>query len=296
MANTSASSTKTRPRDEAGETKRQDDASRHSPGITQQEADDVEERAGPRTPVIYEVVRRIGDDEMARPIVSLWWSGVAAGISMSFSLLAEAILQTHLPDEPWRLLLTSLGYSVGFLMVVLARQQLFTENTITAVLPVVADFTPGNLWKLSRMWGIVLAANMAGTLVASIFCSYAPLLSPELKDGMLELSQQLLGHDWFEMLFRGVGAGFLIAAMVWLIPGAETAQFHVIILITSLISAAGFMHIVAGSVEAFMLILHGDAGWWPMIASFFIPVLIGNVLGGTALFALLSYAQVMSEI
>jgi formate/nitrite transporter FocA (FNT family) len=192
-----------------------------------------------------------------------------------------------LPDEPWRLLLTSLGYSVGFLMVVLARQQLFTENTITAVLPVMADFTPGNLWKLSRMWGIVLAANMAGTLVASIFCSYAPLLSPELKDGMLELSQQLLGHDWFEMLFRGVGAGFLIAAMVWLIPGAETAQFHVIILITSLISAAGFMHIVAGSVEAFMLILHGDAGWWPMIASFFIPVLIGNGRDGAVCVAVL---------
>ena len=215
---------------------------------------------------------------------------------MSFSLLAQAVLQTHLPDVPWRPLVTSLGYSVGFLMVVLSRQQLFTENTITVVLPVMADFTLENIWKLSRMWAIVLVANIAGTLAAAIFCLFAPLLSPELKEGMIEISTQLLGHGWIEMVFKGIAAGFLIAAMVWLLPGADSAQFHVITLMTYLITAAGFMHIVAGSVEAFMLILHGDAAWGAIIAHFFIPVLIGNVVGGTALFALLSYAQVMREI
>src|SRR3979411_949391 len=59
--------------------------------ITKKEADDVEEMSSPRTPVIYEVVRRLGDEEMDRPIFSLWWSGVAAGLSISFSLLAEAV-------------------------------------------------------------------------------------------------------------------------------------------------------------------------------------------------------------
>jgi formate/nitrite transporter FocA (FNT family) len=98
---------------------------------------------------------------MIRPLTSLWWSGLAAGFSLSFSLLAEAILQSHLPDTSWRPLVTSFGYTVGFVMVVLSRQQLFTENTITAVLPVIADLTLGNLAKLARMWGIVLLANFA---------------------------------------------------------------------------------------------------------------------------------------
>src|SRR5215472_10615781 len=128
-------------------------------GITAEEIKDVEELATPRTPVIYEIVRRLGDEEMARPVTSLWWSGVAAGLSISFSLLAQAILQTHLPDAPWRPLVTSFGYTVGFVMVVLARQQLFTENTITVVLPVISDLTLGNIGKLVRMWGVVLAAN-----------------------------------------------------------------------------------------------------------------------------------------
>ena len=68
--------------------------------ITEQEIEDIEERSSLRTPVIYEVVRRLGEQEMVRPATSLWWSGVAAGLSISFSLLAQAILQVGLPDEP----------------------------------------------------------------------------------------------------------------------------------------------------------------------------------------------------
>jgi formate/nitrite transporter FocA (FNT family) len=52
--------------------------------------------------MIYEVVRREGEEEMCRPLTSLWWSGVAAGLSISFSLLTEAILKVHLPTGPWQ--------------------------------------------------------------------------------------------------------------------------------------------------------------------------------------------------
>src|SRR5512142_353212 len=102
-----------------------DDRVAGNAGVTEREVEDIEERTVPRTPVIYEIVRRLGAEEMARPVNSLWWSGVAAGLSISFSLLAQAILTTHLPDAPWRELVTSFGYSVGFVMVVLSRQQLF---------------------------------------------------------------------------------------------------------------------------------------------------------------------------
>jgi formate/nitrite transporter FocA (FNT family) len=264
--------------------------------ITESEADDVEERSSPRTPVIYEIVRRLGDEEMERPITSLWWSGVAAGLSISFSLLAQSILHAHLSAAPWKVLVVSLGYSVGFMMVVLSRQQLFTESTVTAVLPVMADFTRTNLWRLARLWSVVLLANMAGTLIAAVLCTFTPVLTPELKTAMLDIAGQILNHSWMEMLFRAIASGFLIATMVWLIPSAEAAQFHVIVLTTYLIAAAGFMHIVAGSVEAFFLVLNGQLGIQPLVFDFFIPVLVGNIIGGTALFAMIAYAQVMKEI
>ena len=84
--------------------------------------------------------------------------------------------------------------------------------------------------------------------------------------------------------------------MVWMIPSAESAKFAVITLMTYLIAIGGFTHIVAGSMEANMLVLAGDLEWWRMLIQFFVPVLIGNIIGGTALFAAISYAQVKEEI
>jgi formate/nitrite transporter FocA (FNT family) len=266
------------------------------PGITEREIEDVEAHSSPRSPVIYEIVSRLGEEEMARPAMSLWWSGIAAGLSISFSLLAQAVLEAHLPDAPWRPLVSSFGYSVGFIMAVMSRQQLFTENTITAILPVMARKSAGNWWKLGRLWAIVLAANLAGTLVAALFCTWNPTLAPSLYEPMLAISRHLLSEDWAEMFFGAITAGFLIAAMVWMIPSAETAQFYVITLMTYLIAVGGFVHIVAGSIEGFLLVLHGEAGIWWLIGSFLAPVLLGNVIGGTALFALIAYAQVMQEI
>jgi formate/nitrite transporter FocA (FNT family) len=156
--------------------------------------------------------------------------------------------------------------------------------------------TFANLSRLGRLWSVVLVANIAGTFVAALLCSFTPVLTPELKAAMLDIANQIKDHTWMEMVFRAIASGFLIAAMVWLLPSAEAAQFHVIVLITYLIAAAGFMHIVAGSMEAFFLVLNGQFGVLPMVTDFFVPVLIGNVIGGTALFALIAYAQVMKEI
>ncbi len=270
--------------------------------ISDEEALEREERAlteHARLPAktVYQIVRQEGQEQMERPAVSLWWSGFAGGLSISFSLLGQAALMRALPDAPWRPLVASFGYCVGFLMVILARQQLFTETTITVVLPLLADFTRRNLWLMARMWGLVLAANFAGTLIAALFCSLTPVLEPNLRQAMLDVSMHtLLGHGWFEMLVRGISAGFLIAVLVWLMPSAEGAEFQMIVVLTYLIAVGGFQHIVAGSMEAFMLVFAGQQSLADMLFGFILPVLVGNVLGGTALFAVLSYAQVMNEI
>jgi formate-nitrite transporter family protein len=276
------------------------DASRdpdHDPvtGLSAQEAEDVDERTRLRTPLIYEIVCREGDAELKRPAISLWWSGIAAGLSISFSTLAQAILQLHLPATPFRPLISGFGYSVGFLIVVLARQQLFTENTITVVLPVLAEPSRRNIGRLARLWSIVFVANMLGTLLAALFCTFSPVLTPDVQQAMLALSQHATEGTPVVLFFRAISAGFLIATMVWLIPSAEGAQFLVITLMTWLIAIGGFAHIVAGSVETFLLVVNGRLGVGAMVGGFTLPVLLGNIVGGTVLFALISYAQVANE-
>ena len=262
----------------------------------ERQVEHIEERSTPRTPVIYDVVRRYGEEEMSRPATSLWWSGLAAGLSMSFSLLAEAILRMHIPEYDWQRLVVALGYPIGFVMVVLARQQLFTENTITVMLPVMAKPSARNFGYAGRIWAIVLVANLAGTVFAALFCMFTPVIAPELRETMLAISAEAMQHGWLEMAFRAITAGFLMAAMVWLIPAAGTAQFYVIVLITYLIGVGDFPHIVAGSVGSFMRAVNGELGVGAMFGGFILPVLLGNIVGGTVLFALISYAQVMKEI
>ena len=260
------------------------------------EATAIEDRATPPTPVIYEVVRRHGEEEMARPPLSLWWSGIAAGLSISFSLLAQAVIALRMPDAPWAPLAIAAGYPVGFLMVVLGRQQLFTESTITMVLPVMAAPSRAGFAALARSWSIILAANLAGTLIAALFCSLTPVLSPEVLDSMLAVSDKAMGKTWAVFFFEAITAGFLMAALVWLLPASASNPFPVIALITYLIAISGSAHIVAGSIEAFLLVIEGRMGVGQALWGFGAPALLGNIVGGTVLFALLSHAQVMREI
>jgi formate/nitrite transporter FocA (FNT family) len=262
----------------------------------EKEEKDVIERSAPRTPVIYEVVRIHGEEEMSRPAISLWWSGMAAGLSISFSLLAQGVLQVHLPQAPWSALVRDMGYPIGFVMVVLARQQLFTENTITMVLPVMARPSLAALGTRSRVGAIIQGANLAGTLVAAAFCTFTPVLEPHVRDAMLAIAREAMDKAPLAVFFHGITAGFLMAAMVWLLPSAESAQFFVIVAMTYLIAISGAAHIVAGSTESFLRILDGDAGVVSVVAGYLLPAFLGNVVGGTVLFALISYAQVMKEI
>jgi formate-nitrite transporter family protein len=103
---------------------------------------EIHERSSPTGAVVYAAIRKEGDEELERATAALAWSGLAAGLSMGFSFATEAMLRAALPETPWRPLIAKLGYSVGFLIVVLGRQQLFTENTLTVILPVLRRRSP----------------------------------------------------------------------------------------------------------------------------------------------------------
>lgn len=130
-------------------------------GVDEEEAQEIGERLPLRAAVVYEIIRVEGEGELGRSVGALWWSGLAAGLSIGLSVVSQALLATHLPDAPWKPIIERMGYAVGFIVVILARQQLFTENTLTAVLPVIARRRLSWLLVMLRLWGIVLLANLS---------------------------------------------------------------------------------------------------------------------------------------
>lgn len=141
----------------------QDDTTGLTVDLSADEERDVEERSPPRAAVIFETVRREGEIELERPAFSLALSGLAAGLSMGMSLVGEGLIQSMVPAASWRPLLVSAGYSMGFVIVVLGRQQLFTENTVTAILPLLDSSRKLETFgRVARLWAIVLVANLVG--------------------------------------------------------------------------------------------------------------------------------------
>ena len=252
-------------------------------------------RAAPSGKVVYQAIMTEGVEELERSAAALFWSGLAAGLSMGASVIALGLLNHHLPDAPWRPLVSELGYSVGFLIVILGRQQLFTENTLTPILPLLADRTWKRVRQLGKLWGVVLAANLIGSVILAFALTKTPLFSEAVRAEFVALGEHAFSHDFGTTLVRGIGAGWLIALVVWLLPLAEGSRAGVIIVLTYLVGLSGFTHVIVGSTEAYILAAAGRAGWWAVLGGYTLPTLIGNVLGGVTLVAALNYGQVAAE-
>jgi len=264
--------------------------------LSREEAHEVSKRQGLRSLQVFEVVRQEGMEELSRPVRSLFWSGIAAGLALSLSVYCKAFLHHALSENSNRLMLESLGYSVGFVIVILGRLQLFTENTITVVLPVLSDWSRLKMQRTARLWGIVFAANMIGSLVSALVATRIGILPPEQLEAALAVSRYLLEYSAPQTLAYGIPAGFMVASIVWLMPTAKGSEFWIIVTITYMMALGGLTHVVAGSTEWFLLALAGEMSWAKAVLAGILPALIGNVIGGTGLFALMTYAQVKDEI
>lgn len=242
----------------------------------------------------YEVIRREGERELQRSTGALFWSGLAAGLSMGFSFLAQGLLQAHLPDAAWRPLVVNLGYSVGFLIVILGSQQLFTENTLTPIVPLLSNPSRQRLRNVLRLWGAVLVSNILGALIFSLVLGRMRVVDPDVQASLSTLAHRALEPGFGLMLLHAVYAGWLIALMVWMLPGAETSKVTVIVIMTFLVGLGGFAHVIAGASEVFYAAWRGEASWAHVVGGFVVPALLGNVTGGLTMVAALNHAQATS--
>jgi formate/nitrite transporter FocA (FNT family) len=258
------------------------------------EAHKVQERVAIGAKVVYEAVRLEGDEELERPAIALAWSGLAAGLSMGFSLLAEAALSAHLPDTLWRPLLSRAGYSLGFLIVILGRQQLFTENTLTVVLPLLVHKDSSTLGKVVRLWIVVLSSNVVGTFLFAVTIARLHFLEPAVQISLQEIAEAHIGPGFWTIFLRSVFAGWLIALMVWMLPDAASSRVLIILLITYLIGVSNLSHIIAGSTNVFYLVAIKKLSVGRYFTAFFFPTLLGNILGGVSLVAALAHGQVVA--
>ncbi len=272
------------------------DAGADSPHLERRERRQAATHSPLTARVVHEIVREEGEGEIERDAASLIWSGLAAGLSIGFSFYVQALLQSSLPDAPWAHLISSFGYTIGFVIVVLGRQQLFTESTLTAVLPVLTRRELPTLLKCLRLWGLVLVANIVGAWLFAAALAYGHPFRIETASALGKLATEAANGPFGWTLLRGVFAGWLIALMVWLLPSAGSARLFVILLVTYVVALARLPHVIAGSAEVAYGVLTHALSPTAYVTAFLAPTLIGNTVGGVLFVALLNHAPVSPEL
>ncbi len=271
-------------------------AGSNSPNLSSEEQDQAAEHSIPQALVVHEIVREEGEAAMDRTAAALMWSALAAGLSMGFSFLVQSILESALPDTSWRGLVSSFGYTIGFVIVILGRQQLFTESTLTAVLPVLTRRDLKTLLKTLRLWAIVLLFNLVGTVIFAAILQIDGVFSPEVDDSLAKVAMLPLSGSFGVTVVRGFFSGWLIALMVWLLPSARSARLLTIVLITYTVAVSKLTHVIAGSVEASYAVMIGAATVRDYFSVFLVPTFIGNMIGGISLVAIINHAAIAPEI
>jgi formate/nitrite transporter FocA (FNT family) len=265
-----------------------------APELTEKQQQEAEERTSVSALVVHEAIRHDGEEELIRPISALAWSGFAAGMSMGFSLVAMALFHAYLPDKPWRPLVARLGYPLGFLIVIIGRQQLFTENTLTAIIPLLARRNLRTFGLVARIWAVVLIANLLGAHLFAWVVANTPMFSSHVQHSMLQLATEAANMTFGEAVLRGIFAGWLIAMVVWMLAAVDSGRALIIIVLTYVVGLAGLTHIIAGSVEVLFLVMAGVKSWWAVAWGYMLPTLIGNSIGGVSLTAAVNHAQVVA--
>lgn len=257
----------------------------------EREHEEVLEKAAASAHIVYRAILKEAEEELERPSIALAWSGFAAGLSMGFSLVTQGLLQSRLPDTPWRELVGTFGYTVGFIILILGRQQLFTENTLTPILSLLKRRDRDTFVNVARLWGVLLLTNLLGAALFAYTLERTQIFGEREKAMFLKISSEAMEPSRWLLFGRAIFAGWLIATMVWMLPVAETSRIWVLVLIPYIVGLGRLSHIVIGSIYSIYTIAAHQHTWTEYLTHFAWPVLLGNCIGGVTLVAVINYAQ-----
>jgi formate-nitrite transporter family protein len=242
---------------------------------------------------------RQAQEEIERPAGALLLSGLSAGLDLGFGPFLMAVISTltskELPHSVTQIL-TTLAYSVGFIFVVMGRSELFTEQTTSAVLPVLSR--RAQLGQLLRLWALVLVANLTGAaLTAAVISQVGPRMGVIEIGALREIASKLLDQAWWVMWLSAIAAGWLMGLMAWLVVASRdtVSQIIVVTLTTFVIGIAGLHHSIAGTIEVLMAVFAGAGPTPADFGQFLLWSVLGNAIGGSTFVALLKFGHVRAS-
>jgi formate-nitrite transporter family protein len=260
------------------------------------EADEEPRPLGQEAPEVIADAAKIGNRRLARSSAGSAITSFIGGMSVSFGAVSMAWAASSTGGEldvpSVGHLVGALFFPVGFIILLVGKSELFTENfflPVTAVLE-----RRGSLADLGRLWSVSLAANLLGGLIFALLISRDGVLDHGPASEIIALAEHKIAYSLMTAFVKAIFAGWLMTMLTWLLIAAEGfgPRLAIIWMIGTLIVLGSFNHVVISAAEIFMAMLLGaDITVWEWLSRNFLPALAGNVTGGVVFVTLLNYVQ-----
>ncbi|MFD1586698.1 formate/nitrite transporter family protein [Halorientalis brevis] len=221
---------------------------------------------------------------------ALYLSGLSAGLAITVTFFGYATVRTATAPDPTGLL-GPLLYPLGFLYIILGRYQLYTENTLTPV--TLALTRVCSVPAVLRVWVLVLAGNVSGAAVGAFVLANTGVFDAASATTAAQLGRGGIETPWWDLVFKAVFAGWLVAGVVWLEHAVRDSIARVLLvyIVIYTIPVTGLYHVVVSVCDVAYLVFLGRESLLTGLWEFVIPVLLGNTLGGVFLVTVLNFGQ-----
>jgi formate/nitrite transporter FocA (FNT family) len=258
------------------------------------EIDDVNEYRDILSRVIHE-----GEEIFKIKNKAIILSATVAGMEIGISYLLISTLYYSLAgtmEESAIYQLFGLVYPVGFILVILGKSALFTEQTSVLTLPVLNG--QRSIWELFRIWGLVILGNIVGGIIFTLFIGVlAPQLNLFTHETMATIGNHVVHRDGWVLFLSAIVAGWLMGLLNWLFNStmSSLSRIFLIIMITGVIGFGGFHHSIVGNIEVFGGFLYSDTITFLDYLWFLFLALVGNSIGGAIVVGLFKYRVFQSN-
>jgi formate/nitrite transporter FocA (FNT family) len=234
---------------------------------------------------------------LRRPASGQFLSAVSCGLDLGIGPFVLLMLLTALSGtlpEPLTKVLMSIGYTFGFVFVVLGRSELFTEHTTLAVLPVLVG--ESSLKDLSQLWVLVYLGNIVGGF---LFAGFAVVAGPSLhvidQQAFVKTAKTFIDLSPTGVFTGALLAGWLMGLLSWILTSVrDTISRIAVIVVTTFVIGFGHLpHCVAGNIEVVAGMLAGADITVVQWARFLTITTVGNAVGGVVFVTLIKYGHVV---
>ncbi len=246
-----------------------------------------------------EIAERLAELSVSKtrtPFIPLVMLGILAGGFIGLGALFSVIVfsDSSLGFAASRVLGGAV-FSMGLLLVVVAGAELFTGNNLLAM-----GWANGRVTtaEVLQNWLVVCAANFVGAagLAVIVFLSgHAGMNNGAVGRTYLQIAAAKMSLPFSTAFFRGVLCNALVCMAVWMTLAGRSVvdKFFAVFMPIAAFVAAGFEHSVANmyllTLAMMLQAAAGDPVNWLGIVRNLVPVILGNIVGGSVLVALVYY-------